>query len=282
MHGRIRELLRGVWVAAGVAVLGVPGTSAGPEVVVGRPCDPSLRTSIDQIDHTPFDALLQQYVDGGGLVDYSRWKANPTDLQALESYLVHLGCVDMRVPARRESQLAFWINAYNALTIHGILREYPTKSIRDHTAQFAGYNIWKDLKLMVGDQRYSLNNIEHDILRKMGEPRIHLALVCASRGCPPLVNRAYTAEQLDAQLTENGRRYLADARNFRADPRTKSVSLSRLFEWYGTDFGATAAEQLAALGPMLPPGSEWAARGVSRVQYLDYDWSLNDQRSPRR
>lgn len=280
MNEWIRRFLAGSVAVLALALMPSPAL-AGREVTVGRPCASAERVSIDQVDHSAFDILLQQYVDARGMVAYDRWKSTPTSFQSLNAYLSRLGCVDLRAPARREAQLAFWINAYNALTIHGILREYPTSSIRNHTSRFGGYHIWKDLKLIVDGRSYSLDDIEHAILRKMGEPRIHLALVCASRGCPPLWNRAYTAEGLDAQLTANGRRYLADPRNFRADAGTQTVSISKLFEWYGTDFGPSAAEQLRALGPMLPAGAEWAARGTDRVQYLDYDWSLNDQRPTR-
>lgn len=282
MDERIRRWVVG---AVGMLVMALVASPAraGSEVVVGRPCAAAERASIDQVDHAPFDALLRRYVDDGGLVDYGRWKATPADVAALESYLARLGCVDLKAPARREARLAFWINAYNALTLDGILREYPTSSIRNHTARFGGYNIWKDLKVVVDGRPHSLDDVEHAVLRKMDEPRIHLALVCASRGCPPLSNRAYTAAALDAQLTANGRRFLADPRNFRADARSRTVHLSKLFEWYGADFGAGPAEQLGALGPMLPPGSEWVGRGTAaRVKYLDYDWSLNERRPARR
>ncbi len=277
MGGRLRRWTSVVCAVASIVVAGGSPAFAGDEVIVGRPCAKAGRTTIDRVDHAPFDTLLRRYVDDRGLVAYARWKASAGDLQALDAYLDRLGCVDLGAAARREARLAFWINAYNALTIRGILREYPTSSIRNHTARFVGYNIWKDLKLRVDGRAYSLEHMEHEILRKAGEPRIHLALVCASRGCPPLANRAYTADGLGDELTANGRRFLAHPGNFRSDAASKSVHLSQLFEWYGTDFAPTPAEQLRALAPMLPPGAEWATRGAVRVQYLDYDWSLNDQ-----
>ncbi len=255
---------------------------AGPKVEVGQPCSQSVRPSLDQVDHSDYDVLLQRYVDDNGQVAYDLWKANSSDVQTLEAYLNRLGCVDRSLPATKEARLAYWINAYNALTLYGILREYPTTSIRNHTARFGGYNIWKDLLLWVDNQKYSLDDIEHKILRKMGEPRIHLALVCASKGCPQLWNRAYTAEGLDGQLTANGRRFFAHPENFQANPTTRTVAISQLFEWYGTDFAPTPNEQLRVLGPMLPPGTEWAAGPGVNVRYLNYDWSLNDQRPVRK
>lgn len=269
---RIRNVIGPVVLAV---IVGLTPSVSGADVVVGRPCAASERTSIEQVDHGAFDMLLRRYVDENGLVAYARWKSTPDDLAALEAYLVRLGCVDLRAQAGREAQLAFWINAYNALTLHGILREYPTSSIRNHTSKFGGYNIWKDLKLTVGAEAYSLDGIEHSILRKMGEPRIHLALVCASKGCPQLRNRAYDAANLDQQLTENGRRFLSRPENFRVDARSRTVSISRLFEWYGTDFASTPIQQLQALQPMLPAdGGGWQG---FKVRYLSYDWSLNDR-----
>ena len=128
----------------------------------------------------------------------------------LAEYLRHLSQASRSQQASPQARMAYWINAYNALTIHGILREYPTSSIRNHTAKVFGYNIWDDLLLPVGDSHFSLNQIEHEVLRKMAEPRIHFAIVCASNGCPPLSNRAYWASQLEQQLAEGCRRFFAD------------------------------------------------------------------------
>ena len=264
-------MVLGLVLSAGLPAL------AGQKVPVGRPCHQADRPSLAEIDHGAFDASLREYVDDRGLVAYARWKASADDLLALDDYLAQVGCVDSKKAAPRPAQLAYWIDVYNALTLEGILREYPTSSIRNHTARFGGYNIWKDLLIWVDSRQLSLDTIEHSILRKMGEPRIHLAIVCALRGCPQLANRAYTASNLDEQLTANGRRWLARPENFRADAGSREVCLSKLFEWYGTDFAATPTGQLQALAPMLPAGTEWVTQPGVRICYLDYDWSLNDQ-----
>ncbi len=283
MTVRKRSSIAAAMLSLGVSVLcGLPAAWGGSKVQVGRPCDRRDRASLAGVDHSSFDALLRKYVDDRGLVAYARWKASADDTQALDDYLAGAGCVDLKKPAARSAQLAYWINIYNALTLKGILREYPTRSIRDHTSRFGGYNIWKDLLVWVDGQQLSLDAIEHSILRKMSEPRIHLALVCASRGCPQLWNRAYTADGLDEQLTSNGKRFFARPENFHADAGSKEVCVSKLFEWYGTDFGATPADQLRALAPMLPGGTEWVVQPGLRVCYLDYDWSLNDQRPVRK
>lgn len=257
---------------------------AGGKVQVGQPCTQMDRPSLAELDHGPFTALLQKNVDEKGLVAYAHWKASADDMKALDDYLARLGCVDLQKAAPKAAQIAFWINAYNALTLKGILREYPLRSIRDKTPVLGGYNIWKDLLLWVDNGQYSLDDIEHQILRKMGEPRIHAALVCGAKGCPPLAGHAYTAADLDAQLDGNGQRFFARPDSFRADPDHREVYVSPLLKWYGKDFGATPAEQLRTVRPLLPSpdGAAWMDDPKVRVKYLDYDWNLNDQNPPSR
>lgn len=239
------------------------------------------RVALDRVDSSAFDGLLQKHVDDQGLVAYRRWKNSPADLQALDGYLARLGNVDLNAPASREARLAFWINAYNALTLKGILMDYPLKSIKERVSYTPGsYNMWRDLLLKVDGADYSLDNMEHDLLRKMGEPRIHFALVCASRGCPPLRRRAYAAADLDRQLTENARRFFSRPSNFAADPDDRSVRVSELLSWYGTDFAPTAGEQVRLLRPYFPAPEKlnWLDNPGVLVEFdLKYDWLLNDQ-----
>jgi hypothetical protein len=135
----------------------------------------------------------------------------------------------------------------------------------------------------VGGKTYSLSQIEHEVLRSMGEPRIHFAIVCASRGCPRLLNRAYTADRLEQQLSENARDFLAKSSNFQYDVGAKTIKISSIMDWFATDFGKTSAEQLKYLSPYLPDqvARKLASSGAARVSYLEYDWSLNDQATQR-
>ncbi|MBL8796433.1 MAG: DUF547 domain-containing protein [Planctomycetia bacterium] len=252
---------------------------ARTRIQVGGPGGSGERVPVSQIDHASYDWLLQKYVDDRGLVAYARWKANSADQKALDDYLNHLGTANLLAPASQPAKLAFWINAYNALTLKGILREYPTTSIRQHTAVVGGYNIWRDLLLWVDGKQYSLDDIEHGTLRKMNEPRIHFALVCAARGCPPLRNRAYTAQDVTQQLDDNARQFFARPENLRLDPATKTVFISELFRWYGTDFTETPEDQARMLRRYMPEVEKlaWFDDPTVGVSYLDYDWSLNDQ-----
>lgn len=252
-----------------------------PTVLVGEPCPRESRVPVAAVDHSAFDALLARYVDDLGRVAYTAWKANESDVCALHSYLAALGRADSDAPAAHEAAVAFWINAYNALTLAGVLHVYPTASIRDHTSRLFGFNIWKNLRLHVGGQTLSLSEIEHGVLRMLNDPRVHFALVCASNGCPALARRAYTAETLGEQLEASAREFLRRPDVLRIDPATQVVSLSKLFKWYGTDFGSTPAEQLAALRRFLPAevNLDQVDKEEAWVEYLPYDWKLNDQRS---
>lgn len=231
------------------------------------------------MDHSVYDGLLKKYVDGKGMVDYRAWKVR--DVDALDEYLKMIQGVNLVRIKERNELFAFWINTYNALTIRGMLDFYPTSSIRNHVSQF-GYNIWKDYKISIEGEEYSLDAIEHEILRKMGEPLIHFALVCASIGCPPLMAEAFTGEGLDRQLRGNTLLFFAEPSKFRAEPENGKVWLSAIMEWYKDDFGRNQQERLDFISPYI---TDDVARDLLKCQnvvvdYLDYDWGINEQRGP--
>lgn len=249
-----------------------------PTVLVGRDWLAAERVAMGEVSHQTWDELLQRYVDADGLVDYAGWKQSVEDSRRLEDYLATLSRVDEARDATTTERLAFWINAYNAVTVRGILREYPTTSIQNHVARVWGFNIWRDLKLIVGDSRYSLGNIEHAILRKMNEPRIHFAIVCASRGCPRLLNEAYSAERLEEQLSRNTVAFFADPTKCSVDAEQNELQLSPILDWFAADFGTSTPAMSQRIADWLPESAQVIARSKDvRVKYLDYDWNLNDQ-----
>lgn len=265
--------------AIAVLVFGFASTSVrgGSPVFVGRKATQQL--SMDQVDHAAWDELLKKYVNKDGMVDYRGLKSNADDMNRLRRYLDSLSAANPSVTASRGAKLAFWINAYNAVTLHGILREYPTTSIRNHTPRLFGYHIWHDLQLYVGGTAYSLDTIEHQILRKMGEPRIHFAIVCASIGCPRLLNEAYRANRVDQQLETNAKDFFARSQNFRYDQSQQRFFLSSILDWFGDDFGGSQAEQLRRISQWLPSAAAQSAarQNAVRVSYLNYNWDLNQQ-----
>jgi hypothetical protein len=217
-------------------------------------------------------------VDADGFVDYTGWKQSSEDVRWLDEYLAELSRADDTRDATAAQRLAFWINAYNAVTVRGILREYPTTSIQNHVARVWGYNFWRDLKLIVGDRRYSLGEIEHAVLRRMNESRIHFAIVCASRGCPRLLNEAYSAERLEEQLSRNTLAFFADPTKCSVDAAQNELQLSPILNWFAADFGSSTPAVLKRFTDWLPESAQAVAQSKDvRVKYLDYDWSLNDQ-----
>lgn len=190
---------------------------------------------------------------------------------------------------KKAEQQAFLINAYNAFTIEKILTRYPEiKSIRDFGTIFG--NPWKDKFFTLFGQPAYLDLIEHEILRKEGaydEPRVHVAVVCASIGCPMLRNEPYRAEALDAQLEDGFRRFLSDRTRNRYNPEKRRLEVSRIFEWYGKDFekghrGFTSVKAtLARYADLLADRAEdreLIRQQKADVGFLDYDWGLNDAR----
>ena len=263
-------------VAAGIGLLSTGSSALGKEPL-GRVWLASQQIPMDRIDHSRFDALLRKYVDADGYVNYQGWQRSTVDRQALQQYLSELGRASMSQPTSVEGQLAFWINAYNAVTLEGILQVYPTDSIRNHTARIVGYNIWDDLPLVVGGTPVSLNDIEHNILRKMGEPRIHFAIVCASVGCPRLLNEAYVANRLNEQLASNATDFFSREQNFMVDS-SGTMHLSAILDWFGEDFGSSQAQRMTRVQPYLPRQyQELAINPQTRVKFRKYNWSLNDQ-----
>lgn len=249
------------------------------QLVLGQAVGEAAAVSMSEIDHSSWNRLLQTFVDESGAVNYAAWKQSREGMQLLEGYINLLSTASLRKAAAREDQMAYWVNAYNAITVKGILQEYPTTSIRNHTAKLGGYNIWKDLLLNVGGQQVSLDSIEHKALRPMGDPRIHFAIVCASKGCPRLLNEAYVGRTLNEQLDKNASHFFSLPQNFQYVPQARAFKLSAILQWFGSDFGADQAAQLNAIAKYLPTreAQEAAQANAVAVSFLDYSWELNEQ-----
>ncbi len=209
------------------------------------------------VDPAPLDALLARYVDDRGLVNYRTWKDSAADSAALRDWLAKL----TGSGATGDDQTSTLINAYNALTIQWILDNYPVPSIK-RTA-----NPWSAKRHRVGDRLVSLDEIEHDTLRPQAGYRVHAVLVCAAKSCPPLHQRAFTADGLDAQLDDRFRVWLARADLNSFDPGKARAELSKIFSWYAKDF----PELPAVLRKYAPVAGDY------KVGYKAYNWSLNEQ-----
>ena len=222
---------------------------------------------------------------GGGLFSRGPWDdevvtvdyaAAKGDHAALEGYVAQLEATDP-TQLSRDAAMAYWINLYNAKTVDIILDNYPVASIRDIGGGLFSRGPWDDEVVTVAGQRLSLNDIEHGILRPVwGDPRIHYAVNCASIGCPDLAAQPYTAANLQGMLDQAARAYVNHPRGARVDGGRLTVS--SIYEWYQSDFGASDQGVIAHLRQYAEPGLAGQLASVSSVYDDAYDWSLNDVR----
>jgi hypothetical protein len=246
----------------------------------------------DTFDHrfSTYAALLGAHVRSTG-VDYRGLEEDRTQLDeavaALDSFAAR------QEPAwARDERLAFWINAYNLLTLRAIVDHYPIRAgwfalpPRNSIRQIDG--VWTRLRWQAAGQSLTLDDIEHRIIRPVFlDARIHFAVNCASVSCPPLAHEPYVGDRIDAQLDEAARRFLASAEGVRIDGDTFRVT--SLFKWYGDDFvaqyaslvpGGRPPRERAILGLLAryapAPIAARARTGAGVIRFLDYDWSLNE------
>ena len=169
--------------------------------------------------------------------------------------------------------MAFWTNVYNILAVEAVLSDYPVQSINDAGSLFK--KVWdKDVAVVAGKMR-TLNEVEHEILRPMGDFRVHAAIVCASVSCPDLRTEAFYADQLDEQFDDQMRQFLG-SKTKGAVLEGSTLYLSKIFDWFKGDFLVDGKSLVEALQPYMPAGIASAVSKSTKVRYLDYDWSLND------
>lgn len=228
-------------------------------------------------DFAPWDRLLQRYVDGEGRVNYQGWQAEA--LPALRQWLQQLSPIDPRTLPLQQ-QLALWLNLYNALVILQVLQRYPIRSIRPEILGIPNwigfFRFFQRSVYTLNDQPYSLNTIEHAILRQQfNEPRVHFALVCAAIGCPLLRPQAYFPDTVQTQLEDDAKRFIGNPAKVRYDAPTQTLYCSKIFKWYGEDFREAAGSIPAYIAPYLGI----ALTDAPRLRYLEYDWRLNQRTS---
>jgi hypothetical protein len=210
--------------------------------------------------HGVWDVLLQKHVSSTGKVDYKGFAADKAEL---EKYLNHLAKNPAREEWPRTEQMAYWINAYNAFTVKLIIDHYPVASIM----KIHGGNPWDVKWIKLGGKTYTLNQIEHDILRpRFNDARIHFAVNCAAASCPPLLYRAWSAANLERYLEQQTRKFINNQKYnlLSAD----KVQLSKIFEWYAADFDNII--------DFLNRYSDTKINPKAKVEYLEYDWGLNE------
>ncbi len=245
-----------------------------------------------------YASVLGRFVDSRGMVDYRSMQADRGGLDSSVKALGNLGYKQFESWSEQK-RIALWLNAYNALTLKAIIDNYPIKAgflsslvyPRNSIRQIDG--VWDKLEFSILGQPYTLDEIEHEILReRFAEPRIHMALVCAAMGCPPLRDEPYFGSRLDSQLKDQTLRFLANPEKFRIDRNEGKVYLSAIFEWFGEDFlsafpgtgpldkfDSTQNAVLNFIAAQLDTGQRnYIATGNYKIESLKYDWSLNELR----
>ena len=265
-----------LFLVAGFLVIYSTGAFAAPSAELWERWTAHDAASTATIDHTVWDRFLKSYIeerDGeANLVRYEDVTAE--DKAALATYLESLAAVSID-EHNRQQQLAYWINLYNALTVKVILDHYPVEGIReiDISPGWFADGPWGKKLITVEGEALSLDDIEHRILRPIWrDPRIHYAVNCASIGCPDLMAKAVTADNLDYYLNDGARNYVNDPRG--AEISEGSLYVSSLYRWFEDDFEVDGGV-IAHLKKHAAPALARQLDDIDSISGDDYDWGLN-------
>jgi len=214
----------------------------------------------NKIDHSSFDTFLSSFVNAKGVVNYKGMLNKKAELVAYTEDLKN------NYPASddsKNSKLAYFMNAYNAFTLLLILENYPLASIMD----LDGGKPWDRKWIKLGQKTLSLNDIEHGILRKeLKEPRVHFAVNCAAKSCPPLYNRAFTESNVQSLLEQRTKAFIND--ESQNSLTGKTLELSKIFDWYKEDFGDLISYINKYRDSKVPSDT--------KITFKEYDWKLNE------
>ena len=217
---------------------------------------------VAQPDYKSWDTFLKKYVSASGDVDYKSIKANKKELEAITKAFSETSVL---TSWSKNDQLAFWINAYNVFTIDLIVNHYPIKSIQN----LDGGKPWDVKRIAIGGKKYSLNNLENDIIRpQFKDARIHFAVNCAAKSCPPILNSAFFGKTLDEQLDAVTKKFISNTKY--QNITSGKMTLSKIFDWYKVDFGD--------IFTFINKYSTIKVNNNTAVLYKEYDWSLNEKK----
>jgi hypothetical protein len=199
-------------------------------------------------------------------VKYGEWRSNNADRQALQNVVDAIAKASVSALGKKE-QLAFYLNAYNAWILHEALEKYPTPSVKD-----AFYTFFTSKRIKIAGEPMSFNHLEKDVIRaRFATPLVHFALNCASRSCPPLNARAFRGGDVDAQMEKLATAFVNSEKGVTLSADSKSVGLSKIFEWYKDDF-----KSAGGVPSFINKRRHAPLPNDIRITYQDYDWSLNE------
>ncbi len=220
----------------------------------------TIEEEIPGFSHTIWDELLRKYVTASGKVNYKGIKA---ERAKLDTYIDLLSQNGIQNGWSRNEKMAYWINAYNAYTVKLIIDNYPVSSI----TKLHGGSPWKVKLATLGGKKYTLDQIENEILRpRFKDARIHFAVNCAAKSCPPLLNRAWTADKLNQYFEQQARGFINNDQYNQIS--ANEVKVSKIFDWYKADFGN--------LIEYLNKYSKVTIQPDAKISYLEYNWALNN------
>ena len=238
---------------------------------------PSVAFAQAEPDYTQWNRILATYYNPAHGMDYGALKAKDArTLQTLRAALSRTNVAALKPKA----QLAYWINVYNINTVATIVEAYPVESIRDiSTDPIIRLNVFKKERVPVGNELLSLDEVENKKIRDgFHDARIHFAINCAAKSCPPIRPEAYTGDKLDAQLDDQARRFLASNVRFKRDGDELTIHTTKIMDWFGDDFDKWGGGRVAFIRKYMPADKQQliAQAKETDVEYDDYDWALND------
>ncbi len=241
------------------------------------PSYPEIQPDSSGVDQNLWDYLLRTYV-AGGQIDYEGFKRD----YLFKTYLKQLAGAHPENLESDDARLAFYCNAYNAFVIHGVIVHRIGASVLD-LKQAGGTDFFEIDEHILAGKTISLNKLEHRQIREQfHDPRIHMALVCAAQGCPPIRPEAYVADRLNEQLEDQANLFANNQQYVRYVAEEEKLYLSRILGWYKEDFGGDQGVLAFLLDRVKDPatrtGLERAVAKEVEVVYFEYDWRLNSQK----
>jgi hypothetical protein len=221
------------------------------------------KPGVPELNHDKLDALLRKHVNSSGKVDYKTFKK---DQPVLEDYINILELNPPQSSWSKNKEMAYWINLYNAFTIYAILEKWPVSSITD----LEGGKVWDRKTITIGGERLTLNDIEKNkLLKRFKDPRIHFAVNCAAASCPPLLNKAWTEENIQRYLQKQTKSFINDSNENQLS--ATSIQVSQIFNWYADDFGGK--DKIVAY---VQKYADIDIKDNAQLVFNEYDWGLNN------
>ncbi|MGH1335272.1 MAG: DUF547 domain-containing protein [Aureispira sp.] len=221
------------------------------------------KPAIPAFSHDKFDALLRKHVSSSGKVNYKSFKK---DKAVLDDYI---NLLELNAPQSnwsKNKQMAYWINLYNAFTIHTILNNYPVKSITD----IEGGKVWDRKTIRIGEEKLTLNDIEKKkLLQRFKDGRVHFAVNCAATSCPPLLNKAWTEDNVQRYLSKQTKAFINNTTENQLS--AKAIQISQIFNWYASDFGGK--DKVVSY---FQKYADIEIKDNAKVTFKEYNWELND------